>query len=201
MRKIIFFFASFLVSYAISAQPGRGNRTGGGQNITGRFYGKVVEAKSGKPIEYASVQLIQNKMDTITKKRKEAVIAGMLTKANGEFSLENVPAFGPSKLRITVVGYKPFEQTISFDLKMGGGNNGDMSGMLGALDKDLGNIKIEFEEKLLENVTVTASNPALRLGIDRKVFSVDKNIVSAGGTAVDVMKNVPSVSVDLDGNV
>lgn len=201
MKKIIFFFASFLVSYTISAQPGGGNRPGAGQNITGRFYGKVVEAKSGKPIEYASVQLIQNKMDSITKKRKEAVIAGMLTKANGEFSLENVPAFGQSKLRITVVGYKSFEQSISFDLKMGSGNNGDMSGMLGALDKDLGNIKIEFEEKLLDNVTVTASNPALRLGIDRKVFSVDKNIVSAGGTAVDVMKNVPSVSVDLDGNV
>lgn len=51
-------------------------------------------------------------------------------------------------------------------------------------------------------MTVTASsNPGLRLGIDRKVFNVDKNIVSAGGTAVDVMKNVPSVSVDLDGNV
>lgn len=169
---------------------------------TGRFYGKVVEAKSGKPIEYASVQLLQNKMDTVTKKRKETVVAGMLTKANGEFSLENISIMGQSKLKITVVGYKSFEQTVSFDIKMNGGNNGDMSAMMGALDKDLGNVKIELDEKLLENVTVTASsNPGLRLGIDRKVFNVDKNIVSAGGTAVDVMKNVPSVSVDLDGNV
>lgn len=169
---------------------------------TGRFYGKVVEAKSGKPIEYASVQLLQNKMDTVTKKRKETVVAGMLTKANGEFSLENISIMGQSKLKITVVGYKSFEQTVSFDIKMNGGNNGDMSAMMGALDKDLGNVKIELDEKLLENVTVTASsNPGLRLGIDRKVFNVDKSIVSAGGTAVDVMKNVPSVSVDLDGNV
>lgn len=169
---------------------------------TGRFYGKVIEAKSGKPIEYASVQLLQNKMDTVTKKRKETVVAGMLTKANGEFSLENISIMGQSKLKITVVGYKSFEQTVSFDIKMNGGNNGDMSAMMGALDKDLGNVKIELDEKLLENVTVTASsNPGLRLGIDRKVFNVDKNIVSAGGTAVDVMKNVPSVSVDLDGNV
>ncbi|MGQ0739775.1 MAG: TonB-dependent receptor domain-containing protein [Bacteroidota bacterium] len=196
MKNIFFLFASFLISYVLIAQPGTGGRPGGGQAPNGRFYGKVVETKSGKPIEYASVQLIQNKMDTVTKKRKETVIAGMLTKTNGEFSLENVPAFGQSKLKITVVGYKSFEQTVSFDLKAGG--NGDM---MNALDKDLGNVKIEFEEKVLENVTVTATNPGLRLGIDRKVFNVDKNIVSAGGTAVDVMKNVPSVNVDLDGNV
>lgn len=50
-------------------------------------------------------------------------------------------------------------------------------------------------------MTVTASKPLLQLGIDRKIFNVDKNIVSAGGTAVDIMKNVPSLSVDIDGNV
>ena len=199
MRTLILTLSLVLLSVITFSQPpnGGGNRPGGGQMPTGRFYGKVVEAKSGKHIDYASVQLIQNKMDTVTKKRKETVIAGMLTKANGEFSLENIPIFGQSKLKISVVGYKSIEMTVSFDVKMGG----DMSAMLGALDKDLGNIKIDFEEKLLENVTVTASNPGLRLGIDRKVFNVDKNIVSAGGTAEDVMKNVPSVSVDIDGNV
>ena len=204
MRKLISALSLVLLSLMAFSQPpsGGGNRPGGGQMPTGRFYGKVVEAKTGKPIEYASVQLIQSKMDTVTKKRKEVAVAGMITKANGEFSLENVAAFGQSKLKITVVGYKSFEQTVSFDIKTGGGNNGDMSAMLGALDKDLGNVKVEIEEKMLDNVTVTAtSNPGLKLGIDRKVFNVDKNIVSAGGTAVDVMKNVPSVSVDLDGNV
>lgn len=168
---------------------------------TGRYYGKVVD-NAGKSIEFASVQLVQNKMDSVSKKRKDVVVAGMLTKANGEFSLENVPAFGQSKLRITVVGYKTYEQAVSFDIKPGGAQNGDMSGLISALDKDLGNIKIDVEEKVLDNVTVTSSsNPGLRLGIDRKVFGVDKNIVSAGGTAIDVMKNVPSISVDIDGNV
>ena len=203
MRKSIFTLLLGFVSVITFSQPpgGLGNRGGGGQMPTGRFYGKVVDVKSGKPIEYASVQLLQNKMDTTTKKRKEVVVAGMLTKSNGEFSLENVSVMGTSKLKITVVGYKSFDQPVSFDIKMGG-NNGDMSAMIGALDKDLGNLKIELDEKTLDNVTVTTSaNPGLRLGIDRKVFNVDKNIVSAGGTAVDVMKNVPSVSVDLDGNV
>ena len=200
MRKLIFVLSLVLLTVITFAQrpEGAGNRPGGGQIPTGRFYGKVVESKSGKPIEYASIQLLQSKMDTVTKKRKDVVVAGMLTKANGEFSLENVSAFGQSKLKVTVVGYKSFEQTVSFDIKMGG----DMSAMMGALDKDLGNVKVELDEKILDNVTVTAaSNPGLKLGIDRKVFNVDKNIVSAGGTAVDVMKNVPSVSVDIDGNV
>ena len=58
------------------AQPGGngGNRAAGGgrQMPMGRFYGKVVDSKSGKPIEYASVQLIQNRMDTATKKKKRS---------------------------------------------------------------------------------------------------------------------------------
>ncbi|HEX5654426.1 MAG TPA: TonB-dependent receptor family protein, partial [Chitinophagaceae bacterium] len=188
-----------LLAFMTIAQPpaGAGNRGNGGQMPTGRFYGKVVDSKTGKPIEYASVQLLQNKMDTVTKKRKETVVAGMLTKANGDFSLENVGVFGPSKLRITVIGFKEFEQTVSFDIKPGG----DMSSIINALDKDLGNIKVELDEKVLDNVTVSAARPGLQLGIDRKVFNVDKNIVSAGGTAVDVMRNVPSLNVDIDGNV
>lgn len=197
MSKSIFALSLVLVSFIAFSQPGR---PGGGQLPTGRFYGKVVESKSGKPIEYASVQLLQQKMDTVTKKRQEVVVAGMFTKANGEFSLENVAVMGQSKLKITVVGYKSIDQPVSFDIKMGG-SNGDMSALMGALDKDLGNIKIDFEETVLANVTVTASNPGLRLGIDRKVFNVDKNIVSAGGTAVDIMRNVPSLNVDIDGNV
>src|SRR6266478_7561430 len=125
----------------------------------------------------------------------------MLTKANAEFSFENNPVFGKFKLKVSVIGFKPYEQVVKFDMKMGGANNGDIRTMLGSLDKDLGNIKIEIEEKLMENVTVTATRPGLQLGIDRKVFNVDKNIVSTGGTAVDVMRNVPSLNVDIDGNV
>ena len=91
MRKLIFVLSLVLLTVTLFAQPGPGaGRGAGGQMPTGRFYGKVVDSKTGKPIEYASVQLLQSKMDTATKKRKEVVVAGMLTKANGEFSLENV---------------------------------------------------------------------------------------------------------------
>lgn len=171
----------------------------GGQQMNGRFYGRVIDAAK-KGVEAASVVLVQERMDTATKQRKEVVVGGMLTENNGDFSIENVPVMGRYKLRITGIGYKPYEQAVAFDRpnRTGGG---DPSAMLSALDKDLGNIELSIDDKLLSGVTVTASKPLLQMGIDRKIFNVERNITSAGGTAVDVMKNVPSVSVDIDGNV
>lgn len=204
MRSFLPILILLLTVSSAYSQFGPGGGRGNGQQISGRLYGKIVDASSGKPIEYASVQLLANRMDTVTKQRKETVIGGMLTPANGDFSIENVPVFGPLKLKVTVVGFKESVQNVSFDLKMpgqGGQGNTDMSAMLGALDKDLGNIKIELAEQTLGNVTVESVKPGLQLGIDRKVFNVDKNIVSAGGTAVDIMRNVPSLNVDIDGNV
>src|SRR5436189_4282600 len=84
---------------------------------------------------------------------------------------------------------------------MAGAKNGDMSSMLSGIDKDLGNIKLEIDALQLQNVTVTSSKALMEMKIDRKVFNVEKNLTSVGGTAVDVMKNVPSVNVDIDGNV
>src|ERR1700733_10013321 len=141
MRHFFILISSVLISYVALAQmPGGGSRTGGaGQQMRGRFYGKLVDAKTEKPIEYASVQLVQSKFDTATRKRKDVVVSGMLTKANGEFSLENIPIMGKFKLKVSVVGFKPYEKDVSFDLKPGG----DMSSMLGGLDKDLGNVKID----------------------------------------------------------
>lgn len=189
-----------LITLVSNAQMPGGNG-GNRQSMTGAIYGKVIDAKSNKPIDFASVELLQNKLDTATKQKVDVVVGGMLTKSNGDFRLENVPVTGHLKLRITVIGFQPFEQAVTFDFKKPT-TGGDPNAMMSAMDKDLGNIKINIAEKTLDNVTVSSSGTAaLRLGIDRKVFGVDKNIVSAGGTAVDVMKNVPSVNVDLDGNV
>jgi outer membrane receptor protein involved in Fe transport len=202
MNKLVLVFLLNLTSFCLFAQNPMMQRPGGGgngQQMNGRMYGKVVESHSGKPVDAASIQLIQSRMDTATKKRKDVVIAGMLTKANGEFSLENVPLFGQSKLKITAMGFKPIEQNVGFEIKMQPG--ADMSAMLNAIDKDLGNLKLEIDAQVLGNVTVVGSKPQFQLGIDRKIYNVEKDVIAAGGTAVDVMKNVPSLSVDLDGNV
>jgi hypothetical protein len=153
---------------------------------------------SNKGIEAATVTLVTTKRDSATKQPVEVVVGGMLTNASGDFSVENIPVMGKYKIRISGIGYKEQEKDFAFQMPRGGG---DPSAMMSALDKDLGNFKLAIDENVLGAVTVTAQRPQLQLGIDRKVFNVDRNIVSAGGSAVDVMKNVPSVNVDIDGNV
>jgi outer membrane receptor protein involved in Fe transport len=200
--RIIVFFVFILSGLSTYAQyPGGGGARAGGAGAAnaniGHFYGKVVDAKTNKGIDAASIQLVLNKFDTVSKTRKETIVSGMLTKANGQFSLENLSLFGNYKLRITAIGYTPIDQKVAFEMKQGG----DMSQALAGVDKDLGNIKMEADAKVLENVTVTASKPLVTMGIDRKVFNVEKSLTSVGGSAVDVMRNVPSVQVDIDGNV
>lgn len=204
MRSLLLFVVcAVLCSSSIAQFPGGGApggaRPGGGgiPNI-GHFYGRIQDAKTNKGIEAASVQLILTKMDAATKKPKDSIVSGMLTRSNGDFSLENLPIFGNFRLKITAIGYKTIDQKVSFDLKFG---QGDMSQAMNAVDKDLGNFKLEQDAQVMAEVTVTGSKPLIEMGIDRKVFNVEKNINSAGGTAVDVMRNVPSLNVDIDGNV
>ena len=168
------------------ARNAQGTARNGGQTPTGRFYGKVVDV-ANKGIQASSVALIQKRSDSATKQIKETIVGGMLTTASGDFSIENIPAVGKYSLKITGIGYKSYEKEVAFQIPN--------------LDKDLGNIKLEIDDKMLGNVTVTGSKPLVQMGIDRKIFNVEQNIVSAGGSAIDVLKNVPTVSVDIDGNV
>ena len=134
-------FFLLLSAINVSAQfPGGGaGRAGGGQNMNqGHFYGKVIDSATNKPIYAASIQLIQNKFDTVTKKRKDVIVSGMLSNKKGEFSLENLPIMASYKLVITAIGYKPIEQKAAFSLNIAGAKpGGDMSSMLSAVDKDL----------------------------------------------------------------
>ena len=197
MKIIYLYIFSFIITGSLTAQiPGAPKM--GGQNMNlGHFYGKVIDANTNKPLEAASVQLTQNRMDTATKKRRDFVIAAMLTDKKGDFSIDQLPVLGSFQVLVTAIGFTPFSEKVSFNLKMGG----DMTQMMNAVDKDLGNLKMVPDAKQLEGVVVTAGKNMLQMNIDRKVFNVDKSLTSAGGTAVDVMKNVPSVNVDIDGNV
>ncbi|MGQ0829922.1 MAG: TonB-dependent receptor domain-containing protein [Bacteroidota bacterium] len=170
---------------------------------TGRFYGKVIDSVTGKPVEFASVQMWANKLDSASRSMKPALLDGMLTQQNGDFSIENLSVFGWYTLKISFVGYKLHEQKIAFGLKMNDmGQGGQNPGaMINKIDKDLGNIKLKPSINQLSEVTVDGSAPAMELKLDKKVFNVEKNITSTGGTAEDVLKNVPSVNVDMDGNV
>jgi outer membrane receptor protein involved in Fe transport len=163
----------------------------GGPKATGRLYGRLVDTKTNKGVEAASVRLYIIVKDAAGQP-KDSLAGGMLSKPNGDFSVEGLPVNGSFKLNITAIGFKEINQAVSF-AKTGAKD--------GPAERDLGNIKLEQDAESLAAVTVTGQKPALQMGIDRKLFDVDKSLTAAGGTAIDIMKNIPSVSVDVDGNV
>lgn len=204
--SILFVFALLLALTSLAQNPRLGGG-GSGRNAQalniGHFYGKVVDSKTNKAIEGAFVQLIGSRHDSLANTIKQVNIATVLTQSNGDFSLTNIPLMGNFKLRVTSVGYKDFQQDVSFGMKHqnGGANTDRMQQLMNNADKDLGNLKMEQSDATLANVTVTASPPLYQLGVDRKIFNVDKDLISAGQTATEVMKQIPSLNVDIDGNV
>ncbi len=143
----------------------------------GHIFGKVVDSKK-KPVEFASAALYTYRTDSL--------VGGQLTDNKGEFSLDNLP-FGGYKLKITFVGYTPIEQKIIILPK--------------TVEQDLGNIIMTEDTKTLGDVTVTAEKSTIEIKPDKKVFNVEKDLSSRGGTAIDVMEKIPGVSTDASGNV
>lgn len=147
-----------------------------------RIYGKLVDENTGKGVGAASVQIYLAD--------KDSLLNGMLTRSNGNFSFSNISISQKIKVVISAIGFEPYEQIIT-----------PTPDKNGRFERDLGNISLHTAIKQLTGITITATPPALQMGIDRKVFNVAKSLTSTGGTAEDVLKNIPSVTVDIDGNV
>lgn len=208
MKKLFaIFLFSFLNLFIYGQNWGNGGGGGNWKEMSdrmkvGQFYGKIVDTTTSKAVEYASVQLIGSVFDTVSKSMKSGVIvAGQLTQENGEFRLEKINVMGKFTLKISALGYKVKEIPVSFNFDMEKVKSGNFQGAMGAMYKDLGNIKISADVKQLKAVDIVSSAPVFELKLDKKVFNVDKDMSASGGTAEDILKKVPSVSVDMDGNV
>ncbi|MCE3227179.1 MAG: hypothetical protein K0S32_1730 [Bacteroidetes bacterium] len=184
MTKHLLLILSLIISMHFFAQGPPAGKGGADmmkamKDIKGRVYGKIIDAKTKKPVEYASVVVLWY--------NKDSLMGGSLTKENGEFAVENLPAMGGFRFRVTQIGYKKFEQKIYIQLP-------------NKLEQDLGDIKLDLDEKVLDAVEVTAEKNTVVMSIDKRTYNVDKDISARGGTAADVLKNVPGVTVDADGN-
>lgn len=143
-------------------------------NVT--IQGRIINADTQQPIEFVTVSIY----NPATSKN----LAGALTNQDGVFNIASV-ANGTYELRISFVGYSPFNKEFNV--------NGS--------DVRFGNIPLTEDSKMLKEVQVVGQGSQMRFDIDKKVFSVDQNIAAAGGSATDVLQNIPSVDVDNDGNI
>ncbi|MEZ4738729.1 MAG: TonB-dependent receptor [Flavobacteriales bacterium] len=149
-----------------------------GMPSIGRVFGKVLDASTGKPAEFATV--------TVYSTRKDSLLNGTTVRPNGDFALDNLP-FGPLTVKVSFIGYKTLVQEVTLTRDR--------------MESDLGNLLLEVDAALLKEFEVTGEQRTMVMQVDRRVFNVDKDLSIQGGSAVDVMKNIPGLSVDIDGNV
>jgi len=145
----------------------------------GVIKGKLVDGRSRMAVEYASVALYSSK-DSL-------LITGTVSKPNGSFLISNVKA-GTYYIRITFIGY---ERVIINDIVIDKEHK----------EKKLGVIKMKQANAELAAVEIVSEQAYVEYKIDKKIVNVANNLDAAGGNAVDALENVPSVSVDIDGNV
>jgi len=140
-----------------------------------KITGKVIEKSTNQPLEYASI-FAQNS-------KNPSIVNGGMTDSKGEFTFD-VPV-GTYYIKIEFLGFKTIEykdKAITSDL-------------------NLGTIAVVEDTKQLDEVVVIAERSTVEIKLDKKVYNVGQDMMVKGGTASDVLDNVPSVSVDNDGNV
>lgn len=195
MKRFSFLVFCSTLSLTAFAQAPQGSAPQGQQpsrpQLRGKMYGKIVDNATGKPVDGASVTILylRSPEDSAT----GGILAGTaFTEANGEFEIDNIPAGGQLNLVVTALGYAAYKEPVAFN--PGGG--------MSAPVKDLGNLRLlATGATQLSEVTVTAELPQFALQGEKKVFNVEQNLNTQGGTVTDVLRNMPGVQVDADGKV
>ncbi len=145
----------------------------------GLITGIVVDASIQQPIEYAYVILYNQKDSTQA--------AGTVTDSDGRFLLKSIRP-GVYYLQIKYMGFLTYT---AHDLRI----NREKRRI------ELGSIALQEALNSTEKIEVEAEKPAMTYLIDKKIISVEQNQTTISGTAADVLENVPSVTVDIEGNV
>ncbi len=192
MKQIITLFALMSLSFsAVSQIPGGMGGFGAAPKkeavIPGtaqaapkgsaKIIGYILDSTDTKPVEFASVALIN--------KATNRPVDGASADQVGKFVLNKV-AQGDYKLVISFIGYESKTLMVSINAK----ND----------DHDLGVIKLPSSTKMLAEVTVEGQRAMIEERVDRTVYNAEKDATNKGGDATDVLKKVPMLSVDLDGN-
>ncbi len=151
-----------------------------GQNKgMGKITGSIVEKGNGNPVEYASIQLL--------KISDQTPVEGTISDTKGNFSITNV-AFGEYSIEVSFMG---FEKVSLSNVRL----TREQPSL------NLGKITLEASSVAVEEVTVEGKRSTYTQTIDKKIFSVGDDLTSSSGSVSDLMQNIPSLQVDMEGNV
>ncbi|WP_432712408.1 TonB-dependent receptor domain-containing protein [Pedobacter sp.] len=140
---------------------------------------KIIDAQSNQTVPFATASILNRKTKAIVKVAQ--------TDVNGNLRLTGIPA-GVFTFKISYVGYQTMVR--------------DSLSISTQKEINLGTIKMNpAKGTVLKEVQITAQKSTMQLGIDKKVFSVDQSLISEGGSASDLLQNVPTVQTDMEGNV
>lgn len=174
----LLFALVFLVPLSAQVQP-QGNRMDPTKlPKIGSISGILVDSETEEPIPYAAVKVVH--------KMSEELVTGGMTNEKGQFRVEQI-TLGPNVVEFASVGYK----TSSQEVRLGGEN----------MALQMGKIKLVASSSQLDEVIVQAERQFMTNEIDRKVYDPSKLILSKTGSATDVLENIPSVELDMDGNI
>ncbi len=145
----------------------------------GTVTGQMKEKTTGAAVEYATVALHEAETGR--------VVTGCMTGADGHFALNGVGLGTPYYIEGSFVGYKPVRSTV-FTVSDG-------------RQTDVGTLYIDDASQTLDAVVVEGREPAFVARLDRKVYNVEQDVMASSGSVSDLMQNIPSVEVDMDGSV
>jgi iron complex outermembrane recepter protein len=186
LKKRYFISLLFLLfAGTISAQKKQGKRLALGENSeaaveSGKITGRVLSIQNDKEqaLEFASVVVFKGKDST-------KVISGGLTDEKGIFEINDLP-LGSYRIVIQSIGFQKWK---SDKVK------------LQSAEENLGKILIQTSTQTLAEVTVSEQKQEMIMSLDKRIFNVGANLTTVGGTALDVLQNVPSVIVTPDGEI
>jgi len=180
MKRETFFTLTFLiVTLFVAAQKNPASKNGNGTVSKGVVTGIVHDKNTGAPVEFANVIVCKNS--------DSSMVNGALTTAKGRFTIDNVP-YGNYFIKINFIGYGV--KTIS-NVNINDNNT----------YMNIHTVFLETAATNLDAVTITGQKDQVEYNLDKKVINVDKNLLTSGGTALDIMQTIPSVDVDIEGNV
>ena len=144
----------------------------------GTVQGTVTDSTTGKPIEYASISLIDN--------HNGAIVTGALSKKDGSFSVREIP-LGEYIVLIEFIGYAKKEIG---PLNIFFGENGSIQNFIGEVPLKISSVN-------LDAVEVIGDESQFIQTVDKQIFKVGKNLTAAGGTGFDLLRKVPTVDVNM----